>query len=156
MSKIHLYESKISWTGNLGSGTSGYKNYSRSYDISVAQKPVIHGSSDPMFSGDISKHNPEDLLLSSISSCHMLWYLHLCSDNNIIVEEYNDIATAKMQIDSNGSGKFIEATLNPTIRIKNMEHMKLANELHELAHKYCFIANSLNFEILINPNITCS
>lgn len=156
MSKIHLYESKISWTGNLGSGTSGYKNYSRSYDISVAQKPVIRGSSDPMFSGDISKHNPEDLFLSSISSCHMLWYLHLCSDNNIIVEEYNDIATAKMQIDSSGSGKFIEATLNPTIRIKNMEHMKLANELHELAHKYCFIANSLNFEILINSNITCS
>lgn len=156
MSKVHLYESEISWTGNLGTGTSGYKDYSRSYNISITQKPIINGSSDPMFLGDASKYNPEDLLLSSISSCHMLWYLHLCSDNKIVVEEYKDVATAKMQIDSNGLGKFIEATLNPVIKIKNKEHTKLANELHELAHKYCFIANSLNFKVVINPSIICS
>lgn len=156
MNKIHLYESEVLWTGNIGTGTSGYKDYSRSYNILVKQKPIINGSSDPMFLGDASKHNPEDLLLSSISSCHMLWYLHLCSDNKIVVEEYKDVATAKMQIELNGSGKFIEATLSPVVKIKNKEHAKLANELHGLAHKHCFIANSLNFKIVINPSVVCS
>ena len=156
MSKTHHYQSEITWTGNLGTGTSGYKEYARSYTISNEQKPVLLGSSDPMFFGDASKYNPEDLLLSSLSACHMLWYLHFCSDKKVIVEEYKDSATAIMQMDSHGSGKFIEATLHPIITLQKTAHIKLAHELHEQAHKFCFIANSLNFDIAIAPTITAS
>ena len=156
MSKLHQYQSEIVWTGNLGTGTSSYKDYERSYTISSPQKPVILGSSDPMFRGEASKYNPEDLLLSSLSACHMLWYLHFCSDKKIIVEEYKDNATATMQLDPNGSGKFIEATLHPVIKIKSAANIQLAHDLHEQAHKFCFIANSLNFDVSIKPTITSS
>ncbi|MEG0917940.1 MAG: OsmC family peroxiredoxin, partial [Myroides sp.] len=77
--KEHKYQSKIEWTGNKGSGTDNYKNYERSHNVIIENKPIIQGSSDPAFRGEKSKHNPEDLLVSSISSCHMLWYLHFCS-----------------------------------------------------------------------------
>lgn len=73
----HAYTSHITWTGNQGTGTSGYKAYARTWDIAVKGKEPIHCSNDPLLGGDPGKMNPEDLLLSSLSACHMLWYLHL-------------------------------------------------------------------------------
>ena len=154
MNKIHDYMANIIWTGNLGTGTSGYKDYARSYDISATGKPIILGSADPAFRGEALKWNPEDLLLSTIASCHMLWYLHFCADNHIIVEDYRDAITGKLEVDEKGLGKFIEATLNPVVRIKNSEQIDLAMSLHQEAHKFCFIANSLNFNVSINPSIS--
>ena len=113
--KQHNYVATITWTGNRGSGTDHYKNYERSHRISIDGKAEIEGSSDPAFLGDPSKHNPEELLLASLSSCHMLWYLHFCSVNKIIVEEYVDNATAIMLEEESGKGRFKEATLNPSV-----------------------------------------
>jgi organic hydroperoxide reductase OsmC/OhrA len=153
MDKEHEYNASIIWTGNLGEGTLNYKSYDRSYDISIGNKAVIKGSSDPAFLGDSSKHNPEDLFLASISSCHMLWYLHFCSANDIIVTEYTDNATGIMiETDING-GRFTEVILNPLVIITDRSKMELANSLHEQANKNCFIANSLNFKVEHNP--TC-
>ncbi|HMI02663.1 MAG TPA: hypothetical protein VK541_09290, partial [Pedobacter sp.] len=90
MTKAHQYQTSLVWTGNKGSGTMDYRSYDRSYVISVNNKPDILGSSDSAFMGDKSRYNPEDLLVSSLSSCHMLWYLHLCSQNGIIVLDYKD------------------------------------------------------------------
>lgn len=95
--KQHNYTTTITWTGNKGNGTSNYRAYERSYDISIAHKADISGSSDPAFRGDKTKHNPEDLLVASLSSCHMLWYLHLCSEAGIIVTDYVDNATGIME-----------------------------------------------------------
>lgn len=151
MSKKHTYQITIAWTGNLGTGTSAYNSYNRSHFISSEGKPSILCSSDPLFRGDPLKWNPEELLLASIANCHMLWYLHLCTDNKIIVHTYQDRPTAVMQIEKDGSGKFIEVTLNPRVEIENLQQKELARELHTKAHRYCFIANSMNFPILINP-----
>lgn len=94
MSGQHDYSLKIKWTGNTGKGTSNYTAFERSHSIFVENKKEILGSSDPAFRGDKTKHNPEDLLLASISACHMLWYLHLCAVAGIIVTDYIDNATA--------------------------------------------------------------
>lgn len=114
MKKNHNYTLKVKWTGNAGTGTSGYKDYERSHSILVENKVEFFCSSDPIFRGDGSKHNPEDLLLASVSSCHMLFYLHLCAVEGIIVTEYIDKVTGIMVETENGDGKFTEVTLNPS------------------------------------------
>ncbi len=150
--KNHKYEIKVEWTGNEGKGTLNYKAYNRNHTISGNGKyKEILGSSDPSFLGDKSKYNPEDLFLSSLSACHMLWYLHLCSVHKIIVTNYVDNATGIMEESKNGSGKFKEVTLHPSVTIENKELVDKANELHSEANKMCFIANSCNFKIAHKP-----
>jgi len=150
--KNHNYEIKIEWTGNEGNGTLNYKSYNRNHTISGKGKyNKILASSDPSFLGDKSRYNPEDLFLSSISACHMLWYLHLCSVNKIIVTGYVDNATGIMEETKDGSGKFKKVSLNPLVTIENEELSEKANELHYEANKMCYIANSCNFKIGHNP-----
>lgn len=143
----HYYEVKLNWTGNLGKGTENYSVYERSFTISIENKPEIYGSSDPAFRGDTTKYNPEELLLASLSSCHMLWYLHFCSVEGIVVLKYNDYATATMEVFENGSGKFSEAKLHPKVIVKDNSMVEKAMLLHAKAHEYCFIANSVNFPV---------
>lgn len=152
MPKDHLYKTTVTWTGNKGSGTMDYRSYDRDYLISVNGKADISGSSDSAFLGDKSKHNPEDLLLASISSCHMLWYLHLCSKNEIVVIDYKDDAVGTMEESADGSGKFREVTLYPVVLIADKNHIQLAETLHAEANKMCFIANSLNFPVKHQPS----
>ena len=146
MHKQHHYKTNITWTGNRGEGTNGYKGYDRSYCVSVNNKINIEGSSDAPFMGDITKHNPEDLLLASLSSCHMLWYLHLCADNGIIVTAYQDEATGTM-VQTDKGGHFIEVVLHPQVTITDISQVKKATALHTDANKSCFIANSCNFPV---------
>ncbi|WP_405382375.1 OsmC family protein [Maribacter sp. LLG6340-A2] len=152
--KQHNYQTQITWTGNQGKGTLNYKSYSRSHEILVTGKyKTIQGSSDPSFLGDPSKYNPEDLFLSSLSSCHMLWYLHLCTVHNIIVTQYVDNATGTMEESADGSGKFTQVTLYPIVTIADSNMKELAKSLHEKANQMCFIANSCNFKIHHQPSI---
>ncbi|MCF4100404.1 OsmC family protein [Gillisia sp. M10.2A] len=152
--KQHRYSVNMEWTGNLGKGTAGYSEFSRAHKISASHKlHDILGSSDPAFRGEPSCYNPEELLVSSISSCHMLWYLHLCAVNKIIVINYTDSATGVMEEDINGSGKFKEVSLYPLVKVEKREMIQKAYELHEEANKMCFIANSCNFQITHHPEI---
>jgi len=149
--KSHHYQSFIQWTGNKGKGTKSYTSYERTYDVHINGKPSLKGSADPAFRGNAELHNPEDLLLASISSCHMLWYLHFCSVNRITVMDYQDKATATMEEKPEGKGHFTEAILHPEILILEKEKIELAESLHEKAHEFCFIANSCNFPIRHQP-----
>jgi organic hydroperoxide reductase OsmC/OhrA len=145
--KQHNYSLTINWTGNKGEGTNGYKSYERSHEIVIDGKEIIKGSSDPAFLGDNTKYNPEELLLASISSCHMLWYLHLCSDAGVIVTNYLDDAKGTMIETENGGGKFEAVTLHPTVTVKDISMVDKAMLLHTKANELCFIANSLNFKV---------
>jgi organic hydroperoxide reductase OsmC/OhrA len=145
--KAHHYSLTVNWTGNKGEGTNGYKSYERSHEIVIDAKEIIIGSSDSAFLGDSTKHNPEELLLASISSCHMLWYLHLCSDAGIVVTNYTDNAKGIMEETADAGGKFTSVTLYPTITLKNITQQEQADALHSKANKLCFIANSLNFKV---------
>lgn len=156
--KKHNYKIEIEWTGNEGNegnGTVNYKSYNRNHKIMADGKyNRINGSSDATSMGDKTRYNPEELFLSSLSACHMLWYLHLCTVHKIIVMEYFDSATGIMEETENGSGKFTEVTLNPKVMITDLNMVSKANELHKEANKMCFIANSCNFEIGHNPITT--
>jgi organic hydroperoxide reductase OsmC/OhrA len=151
MSKEHHYQLNLAWTGNKGSGTSDYRAYDRSYSVLIDHKQALHCSSDPAFHGDATKHNPEDLLLASISSCHMLWYLHLCADAGVVVVDYADHATGTMIETATGGGRFREVTLHPLVTVTEKQMIGKANALHQKANELCFIANSLNFEVKHEP-----
>lgn len=144
----HTYQTSLRWTGNQGSGTFKYNAYSRDHEISMPDKiHTILGTSDPAFRGDKKRYNPEEMLLASLSACHMLWYLHLCSVNGVIVVEYEDAATGTMEEDEDGSGRFLEVTLHPKVRVAEEKMIAKANKLHEAANQKCFIANSCNFPV---------
>lgn len=152
--KQHTYSATLRWTGNQGTGTSDYKAYSRNHTIATAGKKDIEGSSDAAFRGDKTRHTPEDLLLDSISACHMLWYLHLCAVNGVIVLAYEDHATAIMTEEKDGSGQFTEATLHPAVTVQHESMIAQANALHHEANKMCFIARSVNFPVHHVPTAT--
>ncbi len=152
--KIHEYKSIINWKGNRGEGTVSYRNYDRNYEVIIDGKSeIIQGSSDPAFLGDASKYNPEDLFLSSIASCHMLWYLHLCAVNGIILMTYSDSSIGIMEEDQHGKGMFTDVILHPEITITDKQSISKAIELHSEANKMCFIANSLNFRVKHKPKV---
>lgn len=151
--KQHTYEIRIDWSGNDGEGTKTYKTYRRDHTIVAAGKTPIMGSSDPGFRGEPSRYNPEELLVASLSACHMLWYLHLCSTNKITVVDYRDAASGVMEEAPNGSGKFVRVQLRPTVKILAGDDRAKALALHSEAHHYCFIANSVNFPVEVMAEI---
>ena len=142
------------WTGNTGQGTREYRGYERAHEYAIEGKPVILGSSDPAFRGDKTRHNPEELLVMALSSCHLLSYLHLCATNKVVVVAYEDAAVGTMVESVEKGGQFTEVVLRPTVTIEAGSDAALAESLHEKAHHYCFIANSVNFPVRCEPT-TC-
>lgn len=155
MHKTHQYTINTIWTGNTGTGTASYRSYERSHELSGNGKSqLIPASSDPAFRGDASRYNPEELLVASLSSCHMLWYLHLCSEAGVIVTGYEDAASGVMEETADGGGQFVEVTLHPHVTIADAAMMAKAEALHEQAHHFCFIARSVNFPVNCKPSAT--
>ena len=148
---MHSYTVTVTWTGNTGTGTSGYREYQRSHEISASGKAAIAGSSDPAFRGDRTRWNPEELLVASLSTCHQLWYLHLCGDAGIVVETYEDEAAGVMEESSDGGGQFVEVILRPKVRLAPGSDQAKAHALHHEAHAKCFIARSVNFPVKCEP-----
>lgn len=151
MGRRHSYLVSIAWTGNTGTGTSGYRNYERSHEISSAGKTPIAGSSDPAFRGDAKRWNPEELLVASLSTCHQLWYLHLCAEAGVVVEKYVDEAVGVMEEAADGGGQFVEVVLRPRVGLAASSDREKAQTLHHEAHEKCFIARSVNFPVRCEP-----
>jgi organic hydroperoxide reductase OsmC/OhrA len=145
----HHYKTALRWTGNLGTGTSSYRAYSRNHELSAPQKTApIAASSDKSFRGEESRYNPEELLVAALSSCHMLSYLHLCADAGIVVTGYEDEAEGTMRVNPDGSGEFVEVKLHPRVELADPSRADEADALHHRAHELCFIARSVNFPVL--------
>ena len=149
--KPHRYATRIRWTGNDGTGTRDYRSYRRDHEIVSGGKPVVAMSSDPAFRGDPSRYNPEELLVASLASCHMLWYLHLCAVNQVIVVAYEDEPTGVMLENVDGAGKFSEVTLRPVVTLAPGSNPEKALALHAEVHRFCFIARSVNFPVHCEP-----
>lgn len=151
----HHYAVTVAWTGNTGRGTADYRAFSRDHDIIIDGKPTLAGSADPLFRGDKARHNPEDLLVASLSACHMLWYLHLCAEAGVVVTDYVDEAEGRMVFDRGGSGgHFTEVILHPRVTVTATSDTAAAAALHSDAHARCFIANSMNFPVRHKPQIS--
>lgn len=147
MTHAHDFTSRIVWTGNRGTGTSSYKAYDRTWDVAIPGKPVVSCSNDPLLGGDPSLMNPEDMLITALSACHMLWYLHLASVAKLTVQSYEDQPVGHGESEPDGTGRFVAATLRPVITLKAGDSAKAADAIHHEIHKYCFIARSVNFPV---------
>lgn len=153
MDKQHHYAVRVVWTGNVGTGTESYRGYERAHEIGAPGKPRINGSADPAFRGDPERWNPEELLVASLSACHKLWYLGLCSQAGIVVTSYEDDAEGIMIEETSGAGQFTSVTLRPRIMISSNSDEAVARSLHHRAHEMCFIARSMNFPVHHEPTI---
>ena len=147
MSKTHDYTARIAWTGDRGEGTKRYKGYDRTWRIATPGQLPIDCSNDPSLGGDPTKPNPEDLLLASLSGCHMLWYLHLASEAGIVVRAYEDAPLGVGETGPRGDGRYLRAVLRPTITLAQGADLAKADALHHEVHHFCFIARSVNFPI---------
>ncbi|MDQ1059097.1 organic hydroperoxide reductase OsmC/OhrA [Arthrobacter globiformis] len=150
----HHYALTVRWTGNLGSGTSSYRDYSRDHDIEIPGLPVLRGSADPTFHGDRSRYNPEQLLLAALAQCHMLSFLHVAVRHGVVVLSYEDNATGTMRLNRDGSGQFETVTLRPHVTVADPGHIARAEQMHDEANQVCFIARSVNFPVLHAPFTT--
>ncbi len=148
----HHYALTAQWTGNTGSGTKNVRSYDRSHTVTITGKPQLHLTTDNPAVGDKSKLNPEDLLVTAISSCHMLSYLYVCALEGIVITDYTDHATGVMIEQDSGGGRFKVVTLNPVCKVAEASMVDRAIELHHQAHEICYIANSVNFEVKCNPS----
>lgn len=150
--RTHEYDVTVTWTGNRGTGTSSYQDYDRAHDVTADGPPPLAASADPAFRGDPSRWNPEQELVAALSQCHMLWYLHLCAVNGVIVTSYTD--TARGTMTESGGGRFTEVVLYPKITVTDAAMVDKATSLHSEANAQCFIASSVNFPVLHEPEIT--
>jgi len=165
VSKHHSYRVSVSWTGNRGEGTSGYRAYDRSHEVTAGPRDQapdsrargrprpIEASSDPAFRGDAGRWNPEQLLTAALAQCHMLWYLHLCAVAGVVVTAYWDDAVATMTEDADGGGCFTEVVLRPRVTVSSPDMIEKANGIHRDAHEKCFIARSVNFPVRHEPAV---
>ncbi|WP_420558598.1 OsmC family protein [Roseovarius sp.] len=144
----HDYTAKVVWTGNRGEGTRSYKGYDRTWNIETPGKPVVACSNDPVLGGDPKLHNPEDLLLATVSACHMLWYLHFASDAGIAVQGYVDDPLGEAEVERSGKGRFTRAVLRPVITVPEGTDLEAADAIHGRIHEVCFIARSVAFPIV--------
>lgn len=143
----HTYRTSTVWTGNTGTGTSGYRAYQRAHEVTSGTKPTILGSADASFRGDAARWNPEELLVASLSSCHLLQFLHLAADAGVVVVDYRDDATGTMEQTSDGGGRFTEVVLRPVVTVLDADRAPRCAALHERAHELCFVAASVSFPV---------
>jgi organic hydroperoxide reductase OsmC/OhrA len=146
----HTYRTQVRWTGNRGTGTSSYRDYDRAHEVTSGARPPIPGSSDPAFRGDAARWSPEELLVASLSQCHMLWYLHLCAVAGVVVTAYEDEAEGAMAAGDRG-GRFERVVLRPVVTLADPAAEERARALHDDAHAACFIASSVAFPVEHEP-----
>jgi organic hydroperoxide reductase OsmC/OhrA len=144
----HKYRTFLHWSAEAGEGTKTYKSFARTHTITAktkqgAEKPAIVATSA---FHSLEHYNPDEMLLASLSSCHMLWYLHLCSENGVVVIDYRDEAELVLRLDAKGEGRVESARLRPRVTISSGD-ADAAKRLHRDAHEKCFVANSVNFPV---------
>jgi organic hydroperoxide reductase OsmC/OhrA len=127
-----------------------YKN-AKTHLSKIAGKPDLNISAAGEFKGQEDQYNPEDLLLSALSSCHMMSYFYVCQQQGIDIVDYKDNAIGTLELRPDFSGGFTKVQLNPVVTISNPSQERQSIDLHKKAHELCFIANSVNFEISIVP-----
>ena len=154
--RTHRYDLTMTWTGNRGTGTSGYRDYGRDHEVGAVGRPVIEGSSDRVFHGDKTRWDPELELVAALSQCHMLSYLHVCVSAGVVVTAYDDAPYGLMAETEDGGGYFTEVVLRPSVTVASAGMAEQAERLHEEASEKCFIASSVNFPVRHEPSVAAA
>ncbi|VXB26430.1 Hemoglobin-like protein HbO [Citricoccus sp. K5] len=146
----HSFSLHAEWTGNRGSGTSGYKDYGRELVVRAEGPGELNGSAARAFHGSDSRWNPEQLLLAALAECHLLSYLQAATQAEVVVTGASVRAECVLTHDHDG-GRITSATLVPEIWLADEEQRGTADGLHAKAHEQCFIARSVSFPVTIKP-----
>lgn len=152
MNTAHSFTVSVEWQGNCGTGTSGYKDFSRALEVRAEGKHAIQASAARAFHGDAERWNPEEQLVAALSQCHLLSYLHVATRAGVVVQSYTDAATGTLQTHPDGSGAIVEVVLRPVVTISSGDP-RVAQQLHAEANRLCFIANSVNFPVRHEPQV---
>ena len=153
MAREHAFSARVVWTGGHRLPELSYESYSRDFVVRAEGKPQISGSGPRVFLGDDSRWSPEDLMVVTLSSCHMLTYLALASRAGIKVLSYEDDASATLAM-KDGKMRFIDALLRPRVRVESAAQVDAAQELHHKAHDGCFVASSVNFPVRCEAEVS--
>jgi len=139
-------------------GEFKYETYSRVHSVDFGQGVRLPGnaaaSNVPKTVRPAAGADPEQQFVASLSSCHMLWFLHLACNRKFVVESYRDEASGVLGKDAEGKEAMTRVTLRPAVRFSGAapsaeDHVKL----HEKAHERCYIANSVKTEVIVEPRI---
>ncbi len=154
MGLLHVYDTTVEWTGAGEAGTASYTSYGRDHVVRIDGRPDLLGSADPVFRGDATRHSPEDLFVSALSQCHMLWFLHVAATAGVVVTGYTDRAQGTMRVEAGGAGQFTDVVLRPRVVVRNRHtpdgeeiDARLLDRLHATAGEHCFIARSVSFPV---------
>ena len=142
---IHSYRATVSWSGSTA---VGYDRYDRAHESNGV--PL---SADPHFRGDPSRLNPEVLLVMAAASCQLLSFLAVCARARIDVISYEDDAEGVMPEDEKPH-RITRIVLRPRIEVAGDATEERLHKLAQLAHRECYIANSLTTEVVVEPVFT--
>ncbi len=150
MTQEHVFEGNLRWTGQT-QPTDDKLKLERSYVLEFAGKAPLPGSSPAVFKGDDSLHNPETLMVASLMACHHLTFLALAERAGIAIAAYRDHAVGRLAI-RDGKMRMVEVVLHPCVVVTDPAMASRAHALHEKAHANCFLSNSVNFDVRVEPS----
>ncbi|MEA2332530.1 MAG: hypothetical protein QOH58_2668 [Thermoleophilaceae bacterium] len=146
--EVNRYEAHVHWTGSTG---LGWDHYDRTHVAGALPADQEVRLTTGERKGDPAMLNPEQLLLMAASSCQMLWFLHLAAKARLDVVEYEDSATALMPTNVQPV-RITEIALRPRIVVAGGGEGRV-HKLAQKAHEHCFVANSLNAQMTVMPQI---
>jgi organic hydroperoxide reductase OsmC/OhrA len=135
--ELETYRATVAWDADRGD--------LRDHTITVGEQRVA-GSSAPERGGDPAKADPEKLLVAAASSCHMLWFLYFSRRERLRVVSYEDEAEGFMN-----ERRFVRIVLRPAIKFDGDPDTELVSRFHDQAHEACYVANSLNCPVEVEP-----
>jgi organic hydroperoxide reductase OsmC/OhrA len=133
-----------------------YESYNRAHDMVFKSGALrLAASSAPAFRGDADRVDPEEAYVASLSSCHMLTFLAICARKRLPLESYEDEAVGVLEKGTNGKLWLARVTLRPKVVFASGSAPESAvlSGLHHLAHEECFIANSVNTAVTVEPRL---
>lgn len=151
------YTAIIEWQRRDGEAFDDNR-YSRAHRWTFDGGTTVPGSSSPQVVpvpySDEKAVDPEEAFVASLSSCHMLWFLHQCADAGLVVERYLDEAEGTMGRNARGGLAMTVVILHPRVRFAGTSPDPTVFErLHRQAHEQCFIANSVHTDVRCEPVI---
>jgi organic hydroperoxide reductase OsmC/OhrA len=140
----------VSWERH--GGPFDYESFDRTHTWSFPGGPELRASSAPEYKGSAELPNPEQALAVALSSCHMLTFLSLAARKRLVVERYQDEASAWLGKDADGRLAVTRVVLRPRVEFAGGPPPgEVLARLHEQAHKHCFIASSVKSEVVVEP-----
>ncbi|HKY13719.1 MAG TPA: OsmC family protein [Microthrixaceae bacterium] len=146
------YRVTMRWVGNDGRGTAELETFGRDGELSSDGLPTIPTSSSPDHAGSAGGWTPEDLLAGAVSQCQMLWFLHLCAKNEIVVQSYVDDVVATLKV-KGSKGTVSSIALNVSVEVSSGD-LTLAESLFTKAGELCYVARSLSSPVTHTLSIT--